>query len=121
MTTDEALTAVLAQLASVSRAPMTAAERELRSRPLLAGGVTASELAKATARADLPWTIAQAKEYGIDVRTWLHAVHIVDLPASTNASDLLNRLHRVEAAAELLKAGYTGGRNPLGQITWSGR
>lgn len=121
MATDEALTAVLAQLASVSRAPMTTPERELRARPLLAAGVTASELARATARADLPWTVAQAREHGVDVNTWLQAVHIVDLPASTSTIDLLNRLHRVEAAADLLRAGYSGGRNPLGQITWSGR
>ena len=121
MATDEALTVVLAQLASVSRAPMTTPERELRARPLLAAGVTASELARATARADLPWTVAQAKEHGVDVGTWLQAVHIVDLPASTSTVDLLNRLHRVEAAADLLRAGYSGGRNPLGQITWSGR
>lgn len=121
MATDEALTVVLAQLASVSRAPMTTPERELRARPLLAGGLTASELARATARADLPWTVAQAKEHGVDVNTWLQAVHIVDLPASASTADLLNRLHRVEAAADLLRAGYSGGRNPLGQITWSGR
>ncbi len=121
MASDEGLTAVLTQLASVSRAPMTGPERELRARPLLTAGVTASELARATARADLPWTVAQAKEHGVDVGTWLQAVHIVDLPASTSTIDLLNRLHRVEAAADLLRAGYVGGRSPLGQITWSGR
>ena len=121
MATDEAITAVLAQLASVSRAPMTTPERELRARPLLAAGVTASELARATARADLPWSVAQATEHGVDVSTWLQAVHVVDLPGSTSVADLLNRLHRAEAAAELFKAGYSGGRNPLGQITWTGR
>lgn len=100
---------------------MTTPERELRARPLLATGVSASELAKATARADLPWSVTQATEHGVDVTTWLQAVHVVDLPASTSLVDLLNRLHRAEAAAELLKAGYSGGRSPLGQITWTGR
>jgi hypothetical protein len=115
---EEAFTAVLRRLEGIAKAPMTGPERELRAKFLPEAGLSPSDVARATARGDLPWNKAKASEYGVDVETWLQAVHVVDLPASASLGDLLDRLHRAEAAVTLLKAGYSSGRNPVGLLIW---
>ena len=115
---EEAFTAVLRRLEGIAKAPMTGPERELRAKFLVEAGLSPSDVARATARGDLPWNKAKASEYEVDVETWLQAVYIVDLPASASLADLLDRLHRVEAAATLLKAGYSSGRNQIGLVVW---
>lgn len=118
MASDDALTALLIRLDSIAKAPMTAAERELRATPLLGAGLSAAEVAQATARGDFSWNKLKASEREVAIETWVQAVGIVDLPASRSVAELLERLHRAEAAADILKAGYTPGRNPLGVLTW---
>lgn len=118
MASEEAFTALLTQLEGIAKAPMTGPERELRAKFLPEAGLSPSDVARATARGDLPWNQAKASEYGVDVETWLQAVHVVDLPASVSLADLLDRLHRAEAVVTLLKAGYSSGRNSVGLLTW---
>jgi hypothetical protein len=121
MSSNPAVSSVLAQLSRIARAPMTASERELRADSFLAGSVTLESLRTAIANGDLEWTLAQADEHGIDVETWLRAVHIADLPRSDSLGELLTRLHQAEAIAEILKAGYQPGRNNAGHLAWSVR
>jgi hypothetical protein len=116
--TEEAFTALLMRLEGIAKAPMTGPERQLRAKFLVEAGLSPSDVARATARGDLPWNEAKASEYEVDVETWLQAVYVVDLPASTSLSDLLDRLHRTEAAVTLLKAGYSSGRNQVGLLVW---
>jgi hypothetical protein len=115
---EDGFTALLTRLEGIAKAPMTGPERELRAKFLPEAGLSPSDLARATARGDLPWNKAKALEYGVDVETWLQAVYVVDLPASASLADLLDRLHRAEAAVALLKAGYSSGRNPVGLLIW---
>lgn len=117
VTNDDAMTGLLTRLASIAKAPMTAQERELRAKPLLGGGLNPAEVAQATSRSDLPWNKMKASEYEVAIETWIQAVWVVDLPASTSLAELLERLHRAEAAADLLKAGYEPGRNWLGVLS----
>lgn len=122
MADDEATSHLLWQLDGIANAPMTASQRERRAQPLLdAAGLSAAEVARATARAELPWNTRKAQEYGVPPETWLRAVSTAELPTSESLADLLARLHRAEAAAGLLKAGYTPSRDPSGRLIWSGR
>jgi len=118
MPDDIALTTLLTQLDSIAKAPMTVPERELRAKPLFAADLTPAEVARATARADLPWVAQKAQEHGVSVETWVQAAHVVDLPSSQSVAELLDRLHRAEAAAGMLKAGYTADK-ASGSIVWS--
>ena len=118
MVSEEAFTALLMRLEGIAKAPMTAPERELRAKFLLDEGLSPGDVARATARGDLPWNKAKASEYGVDIETWLGAVHLVDLPASASLADLLDRLHRAEAVVTLLKAGYSSGRSSVGLLIW---
>lgn len=118
MVGEEAFTALLTRLDGIAKAAMTGPERELRAKFLPEAGLSASDVARATARGDLAWNKAKASEYGVDVETWLQAVYLVDLPGSASLADLLDRLHRADAAVTLLKAGYLSGRNQVGLLVW---
>jgi hypothetical protein len=112
---------VLAELSRIARAPMTASERELRASSLLTSGLTLNSLRTAIGDGDLEWNRHQAEEHGIDAEAWLRAVHIADLPRSASLSGFLDSLHRAEAIAAILKAGYRPGRNNVGHLVWSVR
>ena len=121
MATDtEALSALLVQLDRIARAPMTGKERDLRANSLLAANVEPGELAAATASEEIPWNAAKASEHGVATALWLRAVEIVGLPTSTSVAELLDRMHRADAIAEMLKAGYAEGVDPF-PIIWSGK
>jgi hypothetical protein len=115
------LSALLTQLDRIAKAPMTAGERELRAKSILGSGIEPGALAAATTNEDLPWNAAKASEHGVGPQLWLRAVDAVGLPASSSLPELLERLHRADAAAEMLKAGYAAGVDPFGSRTWRGR
>lgn len=115
------VSAVLTQLCRIARAPLTGTERALRANSLLTDDLTLTELVAAVTRGDLEWSKQQAIDHGIDVETWLEAVHVADLPRSDSIDALVERLHRAEAIAEILKAGYRPGRSAVGRFTWIGR
>jgi hypothetical protein len=121
MADDEVLTALLAQLDGLARAPMTGPERELRAKSLLGPSLKPNDLASATARVELTWNQRKASEYGVPAATWLQAVEAAGLPASASLAELLDRLHRAEAVVHMLKAGYMAGRDPFGRLAWFGR
>ena len=100
---------------------MTGAERALRAESFLTDDVTLEELVAAVTRGDLAWSGQQAADHGIDVETWLEAVHVADLPKSDSITALIDRLHRAEAIAQILKAGYKPGRSVVGRLIWTGR
>lgn len=104
----------------IARAPMTGAERELRVNSLLAGYVTLEALVAAAARGDLAWSSQQAIDHGIDVETWLEAVHVAGVPKSDSIPVLIDRVHGAEAVAQILKAGYRPGRSAVGRLIWWG-
>jgi hypothetical protein len=120
MPTDPVISSVLTQLSRIARAPMTPAERELRARSLL-GDLAPETVAAATATGETEWNRRQASDQGIDAEMWLQAVHIAGLPNSDSLSTLIDRLHRAEAAAEILKAGYRPGQGAGGILAWSPR
>ena len=106
MADDRSLTALLKQLDGIANAPMTAAERELRAQPLLAGaGVTPGEVLAALQREELTWNQEKAREYGVPVATWIQAIRAVQTGASETLGGLLYGLHRAESAAAMLRAG----------------
>jgi hypothetical protein len=121
--TDEpAVSAVLAELSRIARAPMTAAEREHRVKDILGNDLTLEELAKWTAQGDsLAWSRQQAAEHGVNMETWLEAVHLVDLPKSDSVSVLLDRLRRAESVIDILKVGYRPEKTAYGRLIWPGR
>jgi predicted transcriptional regulator len=75
----------------------------------------------AVTRRDLAWSSQQAIDHGIDIETWLEAVHVAGLPESDSITVLIDRLHRAEAIAQILKAGYRPGRSAVGRLIWVGR
>ena len=115
------ISSVLTQLCRIARAPMTGTERALRADSLLAGDITLEELVAAVTRRDLAWSSQQAIDHGIDIETWLEAVHVAGLPESDSITVLIDRLHRAEAIAQILKAGYRPGRSAVGRLIWVGR
>jgi hypothetical protein len=121
MPADAVTSSVLNQLSRIARAPMTAAERELRAGSFLTSGVTLETLRTAIASGDLEWNLQQADEHGIDAEMWLRAVHLAGLPSSQSLGRLLEGLHQAEAIAEILKAGYQPGRSNAGHLVWSVR
>ncbi len=117
---DEALTALLAQLDRIAKAPMTGKERELRAKAVLGANVELGKIVGATSRRDLSWNEAKASDLGIPAELWLRALQLAAVPASASVAELLDRMHRAEAIAEMLKAGYEAGVDPV-RLVWSGR
>ena len=113
--------ALLVQLDRIAKAPMTNQERELRAQSILGAGLSPATLAAATSSEELPWNAEKASEHGVDLTLWLRAVSAVALPTSKSLAELLDRLHRADAAAGMLKAGYAAGIDPLGSRTWRAR
>lgn len=98
---------------------MTAAQRVARAAPVLAAaGVTLASLKDAMSRADLPWNARQAASLGIDVGQWLLALNVSGVQDSGDLNDLLDSLHRSEAAAAMLRAGYRPSTEG-GALSWS--
>lgn len=121
MAADDTASAALAQLTSIAQAPMTAPERLQRARPVVGKDVALGDIVSATSRGDTIWCRERAAAHGIDVEMWLQAVHVADVPTSDSLDTLIERLHRAEAAADLLKAGYKPERGPQDRLIWSGR
>src|SRR5512145_774441 len=120
MADDETLTELMDQMDAIANAPMTAAQREMRAAPLLkAAGVSVPELIAAMARADFRWTLDKARELKVTVDTWLAAVQAVGAAPTDSLSELLDRIHRTESAAELMKAGYWAALDAAGRLTWN--
>jgi hypothetical protein len=118
MATDpDLLSPLLTQLDGIARAPMTAQERELRAKSVLGDTLEVGDVAGAMAREDLPWNAAKASEHGVPTKLWLRAVETADIPASASVDQLLERMHRADAMAEMIKAGYEAlsGWAPLGK------
>jgi hypothetical protein len=117
----EGFSALLVQLDRIARAPMTSQERQLRAKSLLGASVEIAKLAGATASEELPWNATKASEHGVPAGLWLRAVGAAGLPTSTSLAELLDRMHRADAIAEMLKAGYAAGIDPFGSLIWRGR
>jgi hypothetical protein len=114
-----AITNALVELLGIGNAPMTAAQRVARAVPVLAAaGVTLVALKEALLRADLPWNARQAASLGIDVDQWRLALEVAGVPDSEDLHALLDSLHRSEAAAAMLRAGYTPSMED-GTLSWS--
>ena len=120
MADDRALTELLMQLDGIANAPMTAEQREKRAQALLdAAGVSVAEIADRVFRLSLPWNREKANEAGVGVQTWLIAMRTVCRKAAQSVTDLLDCLHKAEAAVQMLKAGYSSGRDDKGGLTWT--
>lgn len=107
MADDDTLTLLLTELDGIANAPMTAPQRQSRAAPLLpAAGVSVAEVIEALSREDLPWNRRKAAEYGLSVHGWLAAVSAVSATTTDSLLELLDRLHKIESAAQMIKAGY---------------
>lgn len=122
MPDDRALTELLTQLDGIARAPLTGEQREKRAQALLdAAGVNVTEIADRVFRLSLPWNQTKAAEAGVAVQTWLIALRTVCQRAAHSVGDMLDCLHKAEAAVQMLKAGYTARRDDEGGVSWSHR
>ena len=120
MPDDATLTALLIRIDGVANAPMTAYQRDIRAQGLLAeAGVTVPDIVRAMRRRDLSWNARKAQECGVDVDTWLQAARIVNQSSRESLCDLLERIHQMEAAVSMLRAGYIAGRDVHGRLVWS--
>lgn len=107
MATDaDVLSALLAQLDRIARAPMTARERELRAKSVLGETLEANYVARAITSEELGWNDTKASEHGVPIEVWLRAVTAADIPASKSVGQLLEGLHRADSIATMMKAGY---------------
>jgi len=122
MADDATLCRLLQELDSIANAAMTAEQRALRAKPVLErAGVNPADILRALAQEDLPWNADKAREYGVDIQTWLRAVEIVARADEDSVSALLERIHQAESAVGMLKAGYVPHRDPHGRLTWTRR
>jgi hypothetical protein len=104
----DALSALLTQLDRFARAPMTGQERELRAKSVLGSTLEVRYVARAITSEDLAWNAAKASEHEVPTELWLQAVEAAGLPTSTSVAELLEGMHRADAIADMLKAGYRG-------------
>jgi len=119
MADKDAITQLLDQLDGIANAPMTAPQRQMRAAPLLpAAGVSVADVAEALTREDLPWNRRKAAEYGLSVEAWLSAVAAVSPAPTDSLIELLDRLHKIESAAAMVKAGYRPSLDPAGRLAW---
>lgn len=100
------LSPLLTQLDGIAKAPMTAQERELRAKSVLGESVDARYLASAMVRNDLDWNAAKASEHSVPAEVWLQALAAADIPASTSIGQLLERMHRADSIADIMRAGH---------------
>lgn len=120
MADDATLTALLTRLDGIANAPLTAYQREIRAEGVLAeAGVTVSQIVGAMRRPTLPWNQRKAQECGVDIDTWLQAARVVNQSANESLCDLIERIHQMEVAANMLRAGYIAGRDVHGRLVWS--
>jgi hypothetical protein len=119
MIDDEQLTKILIELSGIAQAPMTAEQREMRATPVLtAAGVSVGDIVEALRRSDLPWNAGRASSHGITQEQWQQAIEMYCNPTPSSVPALLDVLHRIEAAAPMLKAGYHPVRGAAG-LNWS--
>jgi len=120
MPDDAILTELLTRLDGIANAPLTALQREVRAQGLLAeSGVTVSDIVRAMRRHNLHWNVRKARECGVAVDMWLEAARIVNQSPRESLLDLLDRIHQMEAAVHMLRAGYIAGRDAHGRLVWS--
>ena len=116
---EERLGYILGLLDGIANAPLTAEQRAEKAESLLRlSGVALEELRQAAASPGLPWHRAKAEEMGLALETWLEAVRLVGLPEAPDVAELVARIHRAEAAARLLAAGYRPQRDAAGRLAW---
>lgn len=102
----DVLSALLTQLDRIAKAPMTGRERELRAGAVIGESLEAAYVAGAMTSNRLAWNSEKASEHGVPIEIWLRAVAAADIPASASVGELLERMHRADSIAEMMKAGY---------------
>ena len=120
MTDNETLSLLLNELDGIANAPMTAYQREMRAAPLLAEAtVSVDDIIRALARRNLPWNVRKAEETGVSIETWQRAVRIVLQSPGRSLRDLLEHIHQAAVVAEMLRNGYSAGRDAYGNLVWT--
>jgi hypothetical protein len=120
MPDNERLSQLLADLDRIANAPMTAAQRDARARPMLAGaGVSLEDITAALKQQNLRWNQDKAAEFGVPIDVWLRAINLMTPTALQSASSVLNAIHRAESAVAMLRSGYQGEVDRAGKLTWS--
>jgi hypothetical protein len=104
---EELLSTVLTELASIANAAATAYERDRRARPVLSeNGLTLTDVLDALSRSDLKWNEAKASAEEISVDDWLLALRVSGLEEADSVDAVLKALHKAESAARMIRAGY---------------
>jgi hypothetical protein len=118
---DEAeLHEALVELFAVANAAMTRSQRVQRAAPVLKGaGLAIPDVVKAVRQPDLPWNIERANALGVGPDVWQQALDTAGLDAVTDLGELLDVMHRAEAAAAMIRAGYTPERDEGGRLSWA--
>ena len=119
MADDERYTATLTELDSIANAAMTEAEREKRAAPVLDKSRThVNGLCTALTLDDLDWNVKKASASGINLAHWQEALDVAGLAECGSLGELLRVIHRAEAAATMLRAGYKPERDVGGTVGW---
>jgi hypothetical protein len=119
MTDDAKCSALLAELDSIANSAMTGEQRETRAAPALnLSGISISDLKDCLEAESLAWNASKAKTFGVSPATWQRALYLAGVSAVQSLGDLLAALHRADAAAAMLRAGYKGERDAGGNVSW---
>jgi hypothetical protein len=116
----DALHEALTELFAVANSAMTRAQRIQRAAPVLpTAGFSLGDVVAAVRREDLPWNADRAKALGVDTATWQQALTVAGLDDVRDVGGLLDMMHRAEAAAAMLRAGYRPERDAAGRLRWA--
>lgn len=111
---------VLLELFSVANAAMTRSERVQRAAPVLANaGMTVADAVNAMSKPDLAWNGQRARVLGVDTSVWMQALDVAGLAAVVSLDGLLDVMHKAEAGAAMLRAGYKPERDASGKVNWT--
>ena len=120
MANTDALHEALVELFAVANSAMTRAQRVQRAAPVLpAAGHSVEDVVAAVRRVDLPWNADRAKALGVDASVWQVALSVAGLDEVQDVGGLLDMMHRAEAAAAMLRAGYRPERDATGRLRWA--
>lgn len=120
MVNSDVLHEALVELFAVANAAMTRQQRVQRASPVLKdAGISVAEVVAAVRQPDLPWNLERAKALGVAADAWQQSLDAAGLDAVSDLGELLDVMHRAEAAAAMIRAGYKPDRDQGGRLSWA--
>ena len=120
MPDDDTISAVITELDGFANAPLTADQRISRAEQILSvAGVSLGDLIEALSSDGQRWKRNKAAAFGVTLEQWQQALNLVRIAECSDMTRLLDALHRAEAAAAMLRSGYTANIDSAGNLSWS--